>query len=201
MSYVKKFETTLNELFKRRTEWLCREITDFKPGPPNAWNKKIRDSGVNSLLEIAEDILATDFAKKEFEKHPPKYRIKIKGWGDDKKKDNFKTSYDENISMKNCVYIFFGKNNKCLWVGRTEDGKGRPASHFEKKWAKDATRINIYPVNNKTQLHPLECLAWHSFTPKFNKNKPARGKNEKACPMCNILHNINTEMKSIFALK
>lgn len=200
MSYAKQFKKTLNGLFERRTGWLRREIHNFKPGPPLKWDKGRLYKTIEELQEIARNALAEKLAKKEF-KQRPCYRKKISGWGDDEKKRNFEKWYDKKVADEKCVYVFVGKTGDCLWVGRTKDGKKRPASHLEKSWAKDTKQINIYPVKNKTDLHKLECLAWHRFRPKKNKNKPAREKNAKKCPMCGILRIINTEIKSIFRFK
>ena len=56
------------------------------------------------------------------------------------KKQSFKKWYESKITTKNCVYAFWN-GKRCLYVGRTLNGKGRPTSHFEKHWFGKATKV------------------------------------------------------------
>jgi len=202
MAFSKQFVKTLDELFRQRTHWLRLVLGLAKPGKPPKFNKQKIDTAIKKLQEMALDAFARNLAKTEFEKHVVKPKSwHIKGHGNDKKK-NFKKWYNDKISAENCIYIFWGKDRKeCLWVGKTCSGSSRPSFHFDKIWFLKAKRVTIYPVQSKSQIPKLECLAIHRFRPIYNKNRAATKKWAKTCPIHKIHRSIQIELRSIFRLR
>ncbi len=72
---------------------------------------------------------------------------------------------------------------------------------MDKFWFSGVRRVKIFAVNGRSQIPKLECLAIHDFQPTSNKNKAAKKKWTKACPLCKVNKHIKDELRSIFRLK
>ena len=120
-----------------------------------------------------------------------------KGWGTDVRKRNFKIWYGDNIRDNNCIYIFWA-GKRCMYVGRTVRGRGRPQQHFEKGWFARVTRIDIYATGSPSEIPRLECIAIHNFDPIKNKRKASKAKWTKKCTICKGLKTIERELQQIF---
>jgi hypothetical protein len=125
---------------------------------------------------------------------------KGKGFGRTKKKQSFKKWYDKNITTRNCVYAFWNKS-RCLYVGRTLNGKGRPTAHFEKYWFGRATRVDVYGFDRRRDVPRFECLLTHKRSPSKSKMKPAKKKYYSPCPVCVGKKFIGDEVRGIFQLR
>ena len=135
---IKEFEKELNKLFKQRVYRLVNSIGGKKLGKPPKFTSKTVSEAIARLQKIALKSITDTLAKKEFDKLVEKkkqWHLKNKGWGIEKKKQNFDVWYNKYIPYRNCIYIFWSsKNGKhtCLYVGKTEKGKDRPQNHFDK---------------------------------------------------------------------
>ncbi|MDH4226736.1 MAG: hypothetical protein OEV59_03125 [Deltaproteobacteria bacterium] len=201
MSIVGQFEKELDGLFKRRTQWLREAISGATFGRPKKFDKRIRDSVIEELQNLATEALAKDVARDAFDDLIyEKRRWHVKGWGLEEKKNKFKRWLEKEIMFKNYIYIFWGKK-KCVYVGRTIGGKNRPTDHFEKYWFGRATRVDIYSTSLKSEVPKLECLAMHRFDPSENKNFPSLPLWSKSCPICDVHIDIERELRGIFNFK
>lgn len=167
MAFPKRFERELDKLFRQRTHWLRSELGLTKPGKPPVFDRTKVDKGISKLQSIVSDAFARTLAKTEFEKHAiirKTWHIKGHGYKDKKKQfDNwFAREFDKRDG---CVYVFWG-NHRCIYVGRTGKGGGRPSQHFKEIWLPQSKRVTIYPVKSKSHIPKLECLAIHRFQPK-----------------------------------
>ena len=97
----------------------------------------------------------------------------------------------------NCIYIFWA-GKRCMYVGRTVRGRGRPQQHFEKGWFARVTRIDIYATGSPSEIPRLECIAIHNFDPIKNKRKASKAKWTKKCTICKGLKTIERELQQIF---
>lgn len=202
MAHARSFEKELDRLFKQRTHWLRSAIGSNRPGKPPEFKRKTVNKGIANLQKIASHILASKLAKSEFERHADKNRAwHIKGYGVQEKKAIFKNWCKEKFPKELYVYVFWGNNRKCIYVGQTGSGGSRPSSHFEKHWFGEVKRIDVYPVHSESQTPKLECLAIHRFEPTRNKNKSANKKWTKACPLCVVDKDIEKELRTIFRFK
>jgi hypothetical protein len=156
------------------------------------------------LGELAVEILVKRRARMEFRgAYAAKRQWQVKrgkGQGVGAKQENFKRWYEKDVGNKNCVYVFWAKR-RCVYVGRTLRGHGRPAGWFDRVWFQPVTRIDIYSVRTPTQVPKAECLATHMFDPAENKNWPSIGKYTKKCPICEATREIDHELNSIFRLR
>ncbi len=142
-----------------------------------------------------------------------KIKWNVSGKGVQAKKRNFAEWYkSENTSQKvdwwfngrvpkNLIYIFWGNNKKCLYIGRTGNGGSRPLSHFTKYWFAGAKQIEIIHTGNSKRLNKMECLAIHYHQPKYNLKKSARQQRSHICPICDNQKYLEKEMKKIFKPK
>lgn len=203
MSKKKEFLRELDRLYERRTRWLRSVVGDKRPGPLATFARKDVNEGIAHLQSITSDAFATKLAKQEFAEYAPTKRAwQVKGHGYERKRELFDTWFEKKFGdHRNCVYVFWGKKRRCIYVGRTYGGKNRPRSHFDKGWFGRVKRIDIYPVRLASQLPKLECLAIHRFWPKENKQRAAREKWTKKCPMCRIHRDIHREVRRIFRLR
>lgn len=201
MAKAVQFRRTVDRLFRRRASWLRNALGKPIPGAPPSFGRREREKAIDQLQGLASDSLARKLAKKEFLRSVDKKKSwHVKGWGRDEKRQLFNGWYEEHIPYRRCIYIFW-KGNKCVYVGKTKGGAGRPSAHFEKHWFSGATRIDIYALRGKKSLPALECLAIHRFQPRENKNKAQTAKWTKKCPLCKVHRDIKSELRSIFSLR
>lgn len=201
MALAKDFERGMDKLFRRRTGWLHRAIGKKQPGAPPKFTKaKVRPL-LERVTQIARSILIQKRGRREFLRSvESKRQWRVKGFGVEAKKAEFKGWYDREIDGKNCVYLFWS-NKGCQYVGRTLHGKGRPVSSFEKFWFRSTTRIDIYTVRVAGLVSKAECLAIDRFNPRHNKNSAARPKYAKKCPVCSTTKKIRQDLKGLFRLR
>lgn len=124
-----------------------------------------------------------------------------KGHGRTAKRKSFKVWYDKHIKSKNCVYAFWASKKRCLYVGRTLNGKGRPSSHFEKHWFGPARRIDIFSFKGKRLVPQFECMYTHEHDPSHSKITPATKKFYTRCPICETKREIKKEIAEVFRLR
>jgi hypothetical protein len=196
-----QFKKTLDKLFRQRTYWLRNILGRPTPGAPPKLDKRRIDHVIRELQAIASGSLATKLAKTEFSSSvEKKKRWHVKGRGREGKRRIFNEWYDKHIPFERCVYVFWNKK-KCIYVGKTKRGAGRPSSHFDKYWFNGVTRVDVYALGGKRSLPALECLAIHRFQPKENKQKAQPLKWTRECPLCKVHRDIESELRSIFRLR
>lgn len=200
---VNAFIGELNKLYKKRTHRLRLTVSDpIKGKPPKLTRSTIKRS-LYLLQLYANQALIKEYYKQSYGRKSlfkKQWQTKNKGWGRDAKIDSFKLWYDKHINWPNNIYIFWA-GRKCIYVGRTLNGRGRPQTHFKNYWFSSVTRIDIYHSSNKRDIPKLECLAYHKHKPKKNKNRPSIPKGSSKCPICKTDSFIKKEIKSIFGLK
>ena len=203
MAFSKSFDLELDRLFRQRTHWLRRELGTKKTGKPPRFKRKKVDAGIRKLQTIASEALAHKLAKSEFEEHVvSRKNYYVKGRGPDDKKKQFEKWFAANFRRtKGLIYAFWGNHKKCIYVGRTGSHGSRPSSHFRIFWFRSVKRITIFVVRGQSHIPKLECLAIHDFQPTRNKNKAAKKKWTKACPLCRTRKNIESELRSIFSFR
>jgi hypothetical protein len=196
-----EFNRHIDLLFNQRTHWLRREVKSTDRKKPPKFNRAKVDKAIDHLQDLASECIASTRAKKEFEELVvQKKQWHVKGHGVQQKQRSFATWFDQHIKYRNLIYIFWN-HKKCLYVGKTEKGKGRPESHFSKFWFGKANRVDIHAVSAPTQVLKLECLAKHRFKPVYNQIDPPTKKWYKKCPVCAVHTLIHDEMRQIFGLK
>lgn len=199
----RKFENELDCLFKIRTHSLVSHYWPTKGATPKLTPSKIRNS-IKNLQAIAEkELLSSRYGKELLAAYDNKkswHTKRGKGWDRQTKKRTFKLWYDKNITTKNCVYVFWN-NKRCLYIGRTLNGKGRPIAHFEKHWFNRATRIDIYGFERKRDVPRFECLLTHKCHPKHSKIRPSQKRYYSKCPICEGDKLIRNQVKYIFRMR
>lgn len=199
----REFDHLLADLYRARTHRLRSANWPSRGSAPKLTKSKIRNT-VSRLQDISREAY---FRSKEGKNslrgidykrqwHPKRG----KGWGPNAKVRMFKKWYDLSITSPNCVYVFWSKK-KCLYIGRTLNGKGRPASHFVKYWFKRVTRIDVYGFYGKRQVPKFECLLTHKLNPIYARTKPAQKRYSSNCPICRQNTLIAKEVSAIFRLK
>jgi hypothetical protein len=200
---AKKFDTELVELFRDRTHALRAQIW-LAPGAVATVTKTRIQKSIEKLQDIAETAALRSRASmrifRDYDYKRQWHPKKNKGFGRAAKRRTFKAWYDQHITTKNCVYVFW-KGKRCLYVGRTLNGKGRPSSHFEKHWFSQATRIDVYAFDRKRSVPRFECMLTHRHAPSYSRMKPASKKFYTRCPVCEMRQHIRNEVKSLFRLK
>jgi hypothetical protein len=203
MSLTAKFERELQTLFRWRTCWLRKAIGKHQPGRPRIFNRVRVRPKLWDLGELAAEILVRKRGRHQFHQMVDRKRQwhvkRGKGFGIDAKRENFKQWYETHVGNRNCVYVFWS-SGKCMYVGRTLRGKGRPAGWFDRAWFQQVTRIDIYSVHRRSEVPKAECLAVHLFDPTGNKNWPSMTRYTKKCPICKATKEIDRELETIFRL-
>lgn len=195
-----QFGRELSELFRKRTHGLRTFMWPISGTAPKLTRKKLSAS-IERLRNIAEqDYLKSYDARRLLGNYDYKKQWRAKkgkGFGRAAKIRSFKNWYEKHITTKNCVYAFWNKS-RCLYVGRTLNGKGRPTSHFEKHWFGIATRVDVYGFDGRRKVPQFECMLTHQRDPSHSKVKPAKKKYYTACPVCVGKAFIGNEVRSIF---
>jgi len=205
MSYAaaRKFENELYDLFDARTH----ELRDYMwPVPGSA--PKLTRKKVKRAIERMGDIAQTDYLKSrgarkllnDYDHKRQWHSKKGKGFGRPAKKRSFKRWYEKTITTKNCVYAFWNKS-RCLYVGRTLNGKGRPTSHFEKHWFGKATRVDVYGFTRRRDVPRFECMLTHRQWPSYSRMKPSSKKYYSVCPICEGRKFIGDQVRWLFRLR
>lgn len=199
----RKFDEKLSSLLIARVYPLKASVWP-KIGKPPRVTKSKREKTIREIRDlVTETLLKTKSSKEIFKDHQYKrqwHPKRGKPRGIAAKKSAFKKWYEKKITVRNCVYIFW-QDSKCLYVGRTINGKHRPANHFKKKWFRKATRIDIYAFDLKRDVPRYECMRTHRHHPSESKIKPSRHKYYSRCPICETNREVKSEIKYLFRLR
>lgn len=200
---ARQFDKEVAKLSKARTHSLRSAIWPTSGAAPRITPEKIKKTIFRLQLLADETILNSKmgrsvFAGADYKKqwHPKRG----KGFGRYEKAHIFKRWYDKYISTSNCVYAFWQKN-RCLYVGRTLNGKGRPTRHFEKHWFGRATRVDVFGFDRKRDVPRFECMFTHYYWPSYSRMKPASKKYYSRCPVCDANKLIKVEVRRLFRLR
>src|SRR5690242_17975581 len=73
-----------------------------------------------------------------------------------------------NTNRPHYVYVFWGRNGECLYVGCTVQPAGRISQHATKPWWRRVDRIEalVYPDKESGRLAETELI--HKHEPLFN---------------------------------
>ncbi len=151
---AKQFELELDQLYKSRTAVLRHLVRKPRGRSLSFSQARRRKAGellkkiysrAKSPVAFKQHFRSSDVQKKQW--HPKRG----KGWRTDARKRNFKIWYGNNIRYNNCIYIFWARQ-RCIYVGRTVSGRGRPQQHFEKGWFALVTRIDIYATGSPSEI-------------------------------------------------
>lgn len=204
MSREGDFRRELDDLNRRRTDWLRHCLSGGRPGRPPEFSRKTVNKALKNLSQLAEDALAKNLARTEFaarvEERRRWFNRKRKGWGRDAKKKNFVKWYNAKVRHRRAIYAFWSEE-RCLYVGKTKNGAGRIASHFTAFWFGRVTRVDVYAVSGDRDLPILECLGIHRFQPTYNKSKAEQKKWTAKCPLCKLQKDIAAQLRKIYILR
>jgi hypothetical protein len=137
---------------------------------------------------------------KSFDYRKQWHVTRSKGHGRAAKRRNFKQWYERKVTTRNCVYAFWN-GKRCLYVGRTLNGKGRPTHHFDKHWFGAVSRVDIFAFDRKRDVPRFECLFTHRHVPSYSRIGPASKKYYLRCPICESKSSIRREIKALFRLR
>jgi hypothetical protein len=200
---ARQFDHELERLFDARVHGLRSTIWAAPGAAPAITKEKIRKS-IGRLQDLAEAaLLRTKRSRRVlrgFDYKRQWHAKKGKGFGRPAKKRSFKRWYEQEITTRNCVYVFWNSKS-CLYVGRTLNGKGRPSSHFEKHWFGKATRVDVFAFDRKKDVPRFECMMTHRFKPSYSRMKPSSKRYHSRCPICEARTEIKSDVKSLFRLR
>jgi hypothetical protein len=190
-----KFKFKLDELWRRRTEQLRRQVGLADSFRPLGFSRPIRDHLIGELVDLATDLLRLQ-AKTDFSRIVDGYkRHHLRGWGWKKRSENF-VSWVDTIPSKPIVYSFW-KNNQCLYTGKGKSPR-RLKNYCKTIYLHQADRINVHIIRSPSFLPMAECLAVHCNGPTDNKSKPGKTKWGKACPVCKVHDQIWDDLRKLF---
>jgi hypothetical protein len=199
------FSRELHSLLNARAAVLKHSLWP-KPGRRLSYNRRVVAKTLNHLQEIAETTaLRSNSAQRMLCSYDNKRQWHInarKGWGPKAKKAAFRAWYGENVQVRNCVYVFWARHGKCLYVGRTLNHRAsRPTNHFGKDWFREAKRIDVYKFDRKRDVPRFECLLTHKLQPWHQGMKPSEKKWSSKCPVCEAGKRVRREVKKFFRIR
>lgn len=202
-SAQRQFDAELFRLFKIRSHPLRTYLWPTS-GKPAQLTKKTLKRSIAKLQDIATDhYLSSREARRTLRSYDHKrqwHSKRNKGFGVRAKKKSFKDWYERKITTKNSVYAFWD-TSKCLYIGRTLNGKGRPTSHFEKYWFRRVTRIDVFGFDRKRDVPRYECMLTHRWNPAYSRITPSMKKYYTRCPICEGRREISSGVKRIFRFR
>lgn len=154
----------------------------YTPTPVRRY-AKLRGRTRQVLVQRVADLHALPLMREIIAEKAQWYPKKGKGFLIDERKARFKRWYRDRLGPGPAVYMFW-QGKRCLYVGRTEGGGGRPASHFDQHWFRKATRIVVLIPSHRRHVASLECLAMHLHDPLKNKARSSRKPYRSRCPVC-----------------
>jgi hypothetical protein len=200
---ARQFDGELVALFRTRTHELRNYMWPTRGAVPNFTKQRVRNT-IESLRDIAEgDYLKSREARRLLRKFDYKrqwHAKRGKGFGRTAKKRSFKMWFAKKINAKNCVYAFWN-GSRCLYVGRTRRGKGRPTSHFEKYWFGQVTRVDVFGFRGRRDVPQFECMLTHKARPTYAEHKPSSQRYHTPCPVCAGRRRIGLEVRRLFRLR
>lgn len=200
----REFDAQIDKLLQSRLHKVKSIIWTTRGAAPTLTKKKVNRS-IGQLQNITRDSIlgfksTKSILKEDFDYKRQWHPKRGKGFGLAAKKQHFKNWYEANIKTKNCVYAIC-QGKKCLYVGRTLNGKGRPTSHFEKHWFGKATRVDIFAFDRKRDVPRFECLFTHRYEPSYSRMKPSSRRYYTRCTICDAMDQVKSEVKGLFRLK
>jgi Zn ribbon nucleic-acid-binding protein len=200
---ARQFNAEVSRLFKARTHKLRSTIWPTRGREPRVSRSTIRET-ISKLQTLAEKaLLSSQFSRKIFRGYDYKkqwHAKKGKGHGRTEKRKSFKQWYENHIKTQNCVYVFW-QGQRCLYVGRTLNGQGRPTTHFERYWFGRASRVDVHGFERKRDVPRFECMLTHRYHPVYSRMKPSSKKYYTRCPVCEANKKIQVEVEKLFRLR
>jgi len=192
-----RFDRRLDLLWDKRVEHLRKAVREGG-AQRSGLRKNFARSRINSIVQAAEKSLAQKIGKRALLDHADdRDSWRVKGRGPVQKMESFKKWYDLKVEHFNSVYIFW-QGNRCLYVGRTRHGRGRPAQHFRSHWGHRADRVVVYSFKGQRNLPMLECLAIHWYDPAYNLKRASQRQRTPKCPVCTMRRLLRMELRHIF---
>jgi hypothetical protein len=203
MSRDAEFRRELDKLYRTRSDFI-RHYLSNKRGVRATLRGPRVERTIRRLQELETEAMAKPYARAWFSRCTKQKRrwsvSQRKGHTRRQKGRTFRRWYDERIGSRSCIYMLWN-GKRCLYVGKTERGRGRPTSHFEKNWFAAVTRIDVYEVPRPRDLPTLECLAIHLHDPVKNRAKAASRKWTPKCPVCGERKEIRDEVRDVFRFR
>lgn len=199
MSYKKEFEKGLDKLWKyRRDNFLAIVGGQHR----RKMSRKEREKEIKNLSNLVIETMIRDKKiRQEFNQTTKKIkRLKISKGNLQKRFNKFFQRAIEKIHNRKFIYIFWGKEKKCLYVGESRRGIRRLRGYRRSIIFKEARKVEIrVPVPKG--LAKLECMAIHILKPKYNEIKGPKRKYARKCPICRNTKRIRKELRNVFAIK
>ena len=183
MSLQKQFEEQLNNLWQRRTAKLRCEVVPRGRGKQLTFNRTVRNTIVDVLLDQASEILVRRDAKAAFADIVRSRHLKqIRGRGVAERAERLLNWARETLDGP-IIYSFW-RHGRCLYVGKS--GSWHRLRNYQRHVYidREAHSIKVFQVKSLSYLAQAECLAIHLFSPRYNIAKASRTKWGKACPIC-----------------
>ena len=197
MSLKKQFIRKLDQLWLWRSGGVRSLVSG--PGRPKIFTRAMREQRIRELQEIATDLLWRRTGKRELERlvvH--QHWRQILGYGLDARYWAMTRNFEAILTYP-IVYSFW-KGKKCLYVGKGRSWR-RLANYKKSVYLRDATRLRVVEIKNKSHLPKAECLLTHLYEPRDRKVKPADTKWGKKCPVCQAHDQIREELRSLLAMR
>lgn len=191
----KEFELKLDEVYKIRTNSLRRSV-GIRTGTKKKINNALISQYKNKLRSLTIDIFKSQIDK-EIRNHITEVKPwKVEGHGRDPQRYNFTRWFKKELGdCRNFVYTFKDSAGKYIYIGRTQNGRQRPANHFKVYWFNEVKRIEIL-LMNKTAVPLVECLLIHRHSPKRNKQPQGQKQHyARKCFICQIHKDIDLQME------
>lgn len=194
MAVLKTFERKLNDLWTRRTRTLRAAVGLKAQGREKSWSPSIRQKGINELIDLTSQVLLGP-AKKEVRRIVRRRLLrKLSGRGAEKK---FERMIGWARTIRGPIIYTFWRGKTCLYVGKSAKWS-RLMNYSNSLYMRDADAIRVFQIKNRSQLPKAECLLIHLLKPRKNKQKAARVKWGKACPICKTHDLLRDQLKVIF---
>lgn len=197
----KQFEKELNKLINRRIFSILQLANIKRAGANPSFSKNNLKKAKAKLADLLIEIHNSDLQKR----HKILYK---KVCGHDvipnvrstNKRKFFKNWFDDQFGkskVQNFIYVL-KKDDLPVYVGRTQNGRGRPDQHFKSRMG--FNKIDILP-SGRRDIVANECALIHLYHPKYNAIKSGNIKHASKCPVCKKINEMNKHLDWMFNKK
>jgi hypothetical protein len=193
----------LEEMWSRRASRLLRTVGERTRGRVPGFSRDFIQAKIVEIQDLAGEFLIPSLRRRiAHEAHQRRVRFpnrvrRTEKW------NVLRTvlARGRHVSAKHFVYVIWGRDRRCLKVGRSDTGLNRLYGQRDASYFRDSQRITLYfPVSAK-RLPALECRLTHLFRPDLYRVKPAQRKYRTKCEVCQLQRRVKREVESMFPLK
>ncbi|HEV2182543.1 MAG TPA: hypothetical protein VGR39_02575 [Candidatus Acidoferrales bacterium] len=196
----KRFRKTVGQI-GQRASWELLRIVGSPRGPQLKLSRKWRDKRIAELQDIVEKAYLP-YLHRWVSQHTHRVGVRFNNhFAKEAKASEVRYRLTERMgNHQHLAYVSFAGRDRCLKVGRSDNGYGRIVSQQDAYYFRDASRVEVYfpKYRKKSMLPALECALTHLYDPYHYYQKPAARKYRQTCPACHAMKVVRKVARALY---